>query len=413
MVKMIAQLLLTYVRFCKSRLCRLRVRNEPQQTASRWGSSVTHNLHFATPTYVNGAKSKNRTAILLGGLIAALLLITTTISMKVWANDKTPQVNVTLSANQVWQRQQVILTLEVKTQDPFARLESGLFKQESFSITPLSTSEKKDDSKDKKQHKETNTPPYTLTKKWAIHPFISGTHPLKLPRIRYRPNRGRIITLDIPNPTLKVRALPLYIPPTMPIGKISLSHISLSDKQSKGLANIITPNNLYQWTITVTGKGVARQNMPPVSRQLVSTDSYEIFPAQRSQKTIETEQGVTQVIQYDIPIKATKSGIPSLPTIEVQYFDTTTGKLSTTQLDPPFLMALNKYLQWLIALVIIAILITLLIVASQKIKKRLKQILNYRQALQSLEKASTYEQVRIALNEIAQVKKWGKQPNSG
>ena len=45
-------------------------------------------------------------------------------------------------------------------------------------------------------------------------------------------------------------------------------------------------------------------------------------------------------------------------------------------------------------------------IVSLKIKKRLRQILSYRQALQSLEKASNYEQVRAALNKLAQLKKW-------
>ena len=305
---------------------------------------------------------------LLGQLIT-LLLITTS----AWANNKTPQVpqvKVTLSSNQVWQRQQVILTIEIKTQDPFARLESGPFQQEGFSITPLSIT----NNSKKKKEQETNTKSYTLTKKWAIHAFIPSTSPLKLPRIRYRPNRGRIKTLNIPNPMLKVRALPLYVPPTMPVGEISLSQSSLSqNKKNKALANhIITPNNLYQWTITVTGKAVARQNMPPISRQLISTESYEILPTQRSQKTIETTQGLTQVNQYTIPIKATQSGIPTLPKIEVQYFDPASGKLVKAQLDPPLLIVLNKYLQWLIVLLTIGGSITFLIVVSQTIKKRLK-----------------------------------------
>jgi len=321
------------------------------------------------------------------GIFTWLLLVLSVTS--VWAQNAELKPAVKLSADHVWQREQVIVRVGPKTNDPFARLEVDTFTQHGLSII----------SQVQERSEKMQESSYTLSKQWIVFPFIAGEHRLQLPRIRYRPNRGRIQTLSIPEATLTVKHLPIYVPPTMPVGKISLNGI-----WDEGI--LVTNKTLQQWQISVTGEGVAEQTLHPISHQLVSTKNYAIFPARTTQKMLQTQRGITYQRTYTIPFKANKNGRLALPVISVQYFDPASGKLRKTQLEPPFIIALNSWLQWLIALAILAPGITLIITISQKTKLWASRYAQHKKARQLLKNANTYEQAREALKLLSVSQGW-------
>jgi len=224
-----------------------------------------------------------------------------------------PTIELSQSAQQVWQRQQVLITLVVKSTDPFARLETEPFKQKGFSIIPF-------DLQRVESSKQT-----LLTLKWAVFPFIAGKQTLNLPRVRYRPNSGRMQTLNLNAVNLNVRRLPLYVSPTMPVGKITLKNI-----WNEGW--FVTSQNLLEWQITEIGKQVAKQFIPPLTRQLNSTDAVDILPLQKSDKILKTDTGISYQRHYTVPLKARHSGFISLPEINIQYFEPVSGKLEKAHL---------------------------------------------------------------------------------
>ncbi len=319
-------------------------------------------------------------------LICSLLSI---LSSSIVSAEKPISVKLSQSSQQVWQRQQVLITLEVVTDDPFSRLEVDIFSQNGFSVTAF-------DLQRIESNKHT-----TLTIKWAVFPFIAGKQALKLPRVRYRPNSGRMQTLALKALPLNVRRLPLYVPPTMPVGKISL-------KNSWEKGWLVITHNLLEWQVTVKGKGVAKQFMPPLSRQLESTDAIEILPLQKSDKTIKTVTDLTHQRHYIIPLKVRSNGFVNLPKIEIQYFEPISGKLAKTHLSPPFVIALNRWLLGFIFLLFVALLSVFLFMLVTKIKHVFNKQKKQKQAIRQLSQATNYQQIRAALNQYALVKGWGE-----
>jgi len=299
-----------------------------------------------------------------------------------------PIIKLSQSAEQVWQRQQVLITLTVKTDDPFSRLEVEPFKQQGFSIVSFGL-----------QRTESSTET-TLVLKWVVFPFVAGKHDLKLPRIRYRPNSGRIQTLVLETVALKVRRLPLYVPPTMPVGEISL-------KSYWREGWLVTTHNLLEWQVMVEGKGVAKQFIPPLSRQLGSSKSIEIMPLEKLDKTHKTVAGISYERQYKVPLKVRQNGFERLPKIEIQYFEPRSGTLQKARLSSPLFIALNKwflgFIVFLLAIFFSILLYRVVTKLSDIIKRRQKQ----KQAIQALSQATNYKQIRAALNQFTVAKGWG------
>ncbi len=293
-----------------------------------------------------------------------------------------PEINLSLSKERVWQREQAIVTLEVVSNDKLSRLEADEYRQTGFTIVPFEL--------EKTETEEA----IRLILKWAIFPNLKTKQPIELPRVRYRPSSGRPKSLKLPQLFLKVRPLPIYVPPTMPVGKVSL-------KSDWSNGSIISSKKMFEWRIFAESTQVSPQTLPAITQQLVSTANTQILPLQRSIKTLKKDNGVTHQQQYQIPIKALKMGTLKLPEVVVQYFDPETGKLKKVGLKRQFSLVLNQWLLWLIALCLLAI----LVVSTLKFVPKLKQFYQRRkskhQALQSLSKAENYQQIRASLQQIA------------
>jgi hypothetical protein len=295
-----------------------------------------------------------------------------------------PQVNLSLSKDRVWQREQVIVTLEVDSDDRLSRLDAEDFEQDGFSIVPL----------DLKIVKNNNS--VKLIKQWIVFPYLANQQLLELPRIRYRPNSGRPVELKLPKLSLSVRPLPIYVPPTMPVGKVSL-------KANWQNSLIIPARKMYQWEISAASNQVSPQTLPAISRQLLSTKKTQILPIQRTIETIKNDTGISHQQSYQIPIKAMTMGWLNLPRVEVQYFDPETGKLQKTSLKQPIALVLNRWLLWLATLVLFALLLLMTIYFLPKFKRLYMRKKQKQQALESLTTANDYQQIRDSLRLLSLV----------
>ena len=302
-----------------------------------------------------------------------------------------PLLKIKQSAQQIWQRQQLIITLELITKDPFARLEADDFQQKGWDISafPLQRIEQKTKTR--------------LILKWIAFPFIAGKQTIKLPEIAYRPNRGRkqlltqLVTINDIN--IQVKKLPIYIPPTMPVGKIKLQN-----RWNNGL--LINTQDLSEWKIHVIAKNVVKQTMPAIKQQIISNESLQILPIQSSTKVLKSDSGIINQRSYIIPFKAQTNGQLKLPKIELQYFEPESGKLQTARLNPPFVIALNHGLFWILASVgtffILFVFSKILLLIINFIKKGYR----IKQAIKLLDKAKNYPQLRSAIIQLAIVEGW-------
>lgn len=298
------------------------------------------------------------------------------------------EVRLTQSAQKVWQRQQLLITLEVTTNDPFSRLEIGGFNPQGFEV--ISYQQQRIEAENK----------IRLTAKWVLFSFIAGKQKLQLPRIRYRPNRGRIQTLETQQLSLQVMRLPLYVPPTMPVGIISLKN-----KWSNGM--LVTTNNLLEWEIEVSGEGVAPASMPPLIRQIKNATQLQILPLQKSPAVNKTASGITNQHTYKIPFKALHNGSLNFPSVEVQYFDPVEGKLQKTSLSTPFVLSLNKWLVAVIGLFLLLFTAWLVIKLIKYLMTVFKKTAQQKDAMRKLSNATSYQQLRMGLNELSLLYGWG------
>ncbi len=309
------------------------------------------------------------------------------------AENLKPVPVTTLSLSEAWQRQQVILSLEISTPDEFARLEVEELDLSDFEVIELPF-ERANLSGSQYQ--------YTVKIGWILFPLVSGRYEIELPKIYYRPNSGRKIKLKVPLQKLTVKPLPSYIPATMPIGKVAIKNTVQAGK----LGNVHDTQTLINWDVELITTNILPQTIPPILRQVKTSKALDVFPETLEKKITKTYQGLQNSYHYKIPIKALRSGLLDLPELSIQYFDPSDAKLKRVTSQASTHWVLNRYLQWfLLGLVLVGALIALLklfkIIQAYRIKRRM-----INQVINAIEQAQSTEEIRTALHNLSQAKGW-------
>ena len=324
----------------------------------------------------------------VGGVYFSLLIFCFFILLSASAYTKThPETELKQSATDVWQREQFIVTLTVNTDDPFARLQMDEFKHPGFTILPLD--QKREETPDSTQ----------LITKWVMIPFSPGTYTLELPRVRYRPNRGRIVTLQLPDIHIQVHHLPVYVPPTMPVGKISLSANWHPGK-------FIQTQKLLDTQIIIKASGILKEALPPLTPLLKSNADIEFLPVQKKLHSQLDAEGIHQRVNYTIPFKALKNGRLHFPLISIQYFDPADARLKRATLNPPTLIAMQPWLRISFGLLLLFLFIALGIYLIARLKKFMQSVTRRRHILKKLRQADDYTQIKSALEQFAILQGW-------
>lgn len=295
---------------------------------------------------------------------------------------KTPEIELNLSKSNVWQREQVIATLVVISKDKLARLEAEDFEQDGFTIIPL----------DKSREEKNNEVRITL--KWLLFPYIADEKRLEFPRIRFRPSSSRPIELNLPELFIRVQALPIYVPPTMPVGQVSL-------EQSWDHGFIISAKKLFNWTFTAHSQQVSPRTLPGISRQLTSNEHIQILPTQKQINETVSEKSVAVSQHYEIPLKALRMGQLKFPTIAIQYFDPSDSTLKKETIKTPTVFVFYSWMLWIGFLLCAVLLLWAIIKLYPKVSAWHQKRTTKQQALSALKAARNYDQIRQSLNNIA------------
>ncbi|MEE9310089.1 MAG: hypothetical protein V3U64_03645 [Cocleimonas sp.] len=292
---------------------------------------------------------------------------------------------VSVSINEAWQRQQVLLTLEIPTPDEFARLEVEELDLSGFEVVALPFKRVGRQGK------------YTVKIGWILFPLVTGYYEIELPKIVYRPNSGRKIKLKTPLQKLTVKALPSYIPVTMPIGKVMINNTVQAGK----LGNVHETQKLINWNVELITRDVLPQIIPPLLRQIKTSKALDIFPETLDKKTNKTFKGLQNNYHYKIPIKALQSGALNLPSLSIQYFDPQDGMLKRAHSNVTNHWAINRYLQW----VLLAVAVVGLAFFASKLFRSVRTYLikkkRVAKAIQKIRQAKDVTEVRIALHDLS------------
>ena len=332
-------------------------------------------------------------ALHLGGLQSPPLRIHVTPGLTRGRDGDRPlRRDITLSTPQPWERQQLIIALTITSADPFATLRAeDSLKLAGFEVFPLTNSA----SKVSQEGRE-----YTVYRvAWALFPLIAGRHRISLPPVILRQS-GRVTRIYYAPPqSIDVKALPPYIPPTMPVGQVSLSsRLSTTD--------LLSTDFLAYWQISISGTGVSQRWLPPVLRQLQSTARVHFMPTHSERQTAADIQGVQSTILHHIPFKALGSGWLELPVLRLQYFDPDSGRIVDVRHAPHSAFVLS--LAWRLFLGTVTGLLALWLLWSLwgKIRLLWQRRRKRRCALGQIAAATTMWELRQALAVVAEAEGW-------
>ncbi len=286
-----------------------------------------------------------------------------------------------ISNQQPWVRQQVLVNIQLKTNIARAKLRLNKAKIKNTFTQTLDINHELISSEQSTQHHYHTG--------WAVFPLISGKTYIKLPAVELI--RDGVTTHRFYHApfNLEVTALPLYIPATIPVGRIELRNDSSYQ--------YFISEKLYEYKIRLTGHNMLVSHLPNLSNQMSSTPSLRIYPAATIRTQTNTYSGLTSTIEYSFPVKTLKQGATRLEKIRLSYFDPETGTLKTTYHSNLGLLSMNKWLSWLLAVVLIIILIYFFKLILTRTSQYYTKLRTYVDAIKLIKNDCTPQQLRNAM----------------
>ncbi len=331
------------------------------------------------------------------------------------------QVTSTISESAVWIKQPVQVTMHI----------TGAFRYAGFDTEPATTpglevemqspvrSTVRRDGRELTQHQSV----------WRLYALRSGAMPVQLPALKYR--RGGTVThwFYPPRVDLRVRALPAYVPVTLPIGRIAVQ-VALP------AAPFLLTGHLNFLRIDITGAGARAHELQELTRQLHTHGDLQFYPHRLVSAALPDVESRDVAAQHAAPqdggsqdaepmASAARSrisaaghvlieqpftpgtmGLLALPALRVQYFDPDTGKIVTYRQALGTVLVLAPWAVYpgaILALIVAGLALRRGYgVAARRV--RVWQI--YGQALARLREAQTPAQLTAALLDTARAEAW-------
>lgn len=294
------------------------------------------------------------------------------------------QPTLTLNTRQPWERQQTVVTVSVDSPAAHAVLQAeAALHIPGFEVHPIPL-------------QRTPQGDHTrLTLGWALFPLVAGDYPLRLPAIEYRVNGRKAYSWHLPDTPVAVKALPGYLPPTLPVGQLQV-HSELQP------AGVLDPQQLAWWNITISGPlPVAwlpsARPPPPANAQT------HILAAEQTLSSTINSSGIDATRRQQFPIRPGSSGYLQLPGVAISWFDPQLGQLQRYTISAPPRWVIARH--WRLLAGILATLVGLFMLCKGIAWARhsLHQHRDHRLALAKLAAADSPHQLRQALNQLASV----------
>jgi len=122
---------------------------------------------------------------------------------------ETLQPHWSLSASQPWQRQELLAELWLDMATTEVRLELGKLQPSGFAVQALPVTQTTQPDGRRRYHY-----------RWLLRPQQAGQRPLTAPVLHYVRDGVPLRRFHFPDTAMTVRALPSYVPPTVPVGRI-------------------------------------------------------------------------------------------------------------------------------------------------------------------------------------------------
>jgi len=288
---------------------------------------------------------------------------------------KNIELQTSVSTNSPWERQQVLFELEITTPELFASLSTEeIINNPGHEIVALPTSKQRTTNSKGEQLA-------VLKMAWAIFPLIPGEHHINLPKIQYNLSGQVRRHYFLPNLQLNARALPPYVPPTMPIASIAIN-------SSVNASSPLDTDSLFYWQITIKSAALKPYWLPPVLHQVSSNEQLSFLQIESKRTMQPDKSGVHGQVTHHLPFKAKRSGIISLPELRLQTFDPNSGRLTIVTHPSQRFFVLSQNWRWLLGGIFVLFLFWII--------KRVFQYLHF--------KMDRHKKRKFALKELKQSK---------
>jgi hypothetical protein len=301
-----------------------------------------------------------------------------------------------LSSTNVWQREQILVTLTLSTAEEFATIKLSDQPVDGVEITALPIKRMWTENENGGQS--------TITAGWSMLPLQAGLSEIELPPIEYHLSGVVRRVFHLPKIELSIRPLPSYLPPTIPVGKVDINSSITSDGLTS--AEVLYTDDLAYWNISIESKSLTPYWLPPILRQIQSAEDIQFFPATSSRSVKPDSNGVHGRVDHKIPFKSLQNGFADMPSLKIQYFDPATGRLETLLHNVKPAFSAGIIVRLLTALFITAFLLTLAMTLYRYLLGRIRYRKLHQQAILSIRQANTSADVVAGLRLAGEAEGW-------
>ncbi len=232
-----------------------------------------------------------------------------------------------LSTSSPWQREAVLLRVQLYTRDYAAHIKLDLLENPQFLSRVLKT----------ERHVLADGS-YRFDAGWIFYPMDSGLLELDLPAVRYQIAGSDRRQFYLPLQKLQVKPLPNYLPPTLPVGKLDVQSEIIDDEKFG-----------KQWQLNIKTDALIPYGVPELDTQLAAFSKKDIANVEikYTQQSAYSEYGDRSVYLSPLPDWLLPFG--SDLKLSLRFFDTETGRLSEVSHDLPRRWNMPGWAWWLTA----------------------------------------------------------------
>ncbi|MCU7939254.1 MAG: hypothetical protein KZQ64_16350 [gamma proteobacterium symbiont of Bathyaustriella thionipta] len=186
----------------------------------------------------------------------------------------------------------------------------------------------------------------TVQLHWRITAQTSGLIQLDPPAIVQR-GRGRW-RFYLPRATIQVKPLPSYIPPTVPVGRLSIR------------TGVMQINNKPLWTVEIQNEGQLPDEIYGIRTQLSKLTGASLESVEVSASRPDSTSPLTSIHFYRVLVPDFSWGFNDGPEVVIPYFDVDEGSLKKMTEKLPGVWYFST--QWLNLFFIVLVLLSVIIV---------------------------------------------------
>ena len=234
---------------------------------------------------------------------------------------------------------------------------------------------------------------------WAIYPKQAGSHQLTLPAIQLVRDGVTTHRFYPPLINLNVKNLPVYIPSTMPMGKLDFEIIEKPTSP-------IFINNIGKLQLKLTGYGNEPTSLPVLNPQLKSTEAISIYPPEILTKHRSTQHGIRTEAIYDVNFKINQQGSHDFEEINLPYFDPISGTIKPLTETIGTIHSIHPWGVIIGSILMLGLIYRVFNKLWQWMNNQWKTYIRYKDALIQINKANCPHSLKCCLKLISKAENW-------